>query len=269
MKVITRYVSLISVTSMLASGALLAQSSASSSATSGTSDSSRSPASTTRPYNNSSTGRQSSTGTSATSSNDPTGPSSATGSAASLSGSSSGLSNDATTSGALGTRNTTSGSAFSGLADPLVSSIQSGDYNSRAQLASDIEQRLDSQKDALKMLKNEGRQLQGQARSNFNTAFDDVQAREKDLKHNLREARNASPDKWDSVRSELASNYQAFTAALARAQSQVGPSVNYPSSSSTDSSSNGTLNRGTSSTRSSSGTTGSALPNDPAASTTR
>ena len=164
----------------------------------------------------------------------------------------------------MGTRNTTSGSAFSGVTDPLVSSIQSGDYNSRAQVASDIEQRLDSQKDTLKSLKNEGKRLQGQARSDFNSAYDEVQAREKDLKRSLREARNASQDKWEGARSELAANYQAFTAALARAQTQVGTGVSLPNSSD----SNRTLNRSNETSHTNSRTTTGALPNDPAASTT-
>jgi hypothetical protein len=149
------------------------------------------------------------------------------------------------------------GSAFSGAADPLVSSIHSGGFESRAQLASDIEQRLDAQKDTLKSLKKDSKNLDGQARSDFKAAWDEVEAREKDLKRSLRELRNASQDRWESARSELAANYQAYNAAIARAQMQSGaPSVTFPS---TSGGASGSVNSGASG---SSGMSGSASGND-------
>jgi len=118
--------------------------------------------------------------------------------------------------------------------DPLATSLQSADYTNRSQLAEQVDQRIDAQKDTLKSLKKEGKHLEGQAKSDFKAAWDDVEAREKDLKHSVRQVRNASSDRWDAARSQLASNYQAFEAAVSRLQTQLNADT--MSSSSTNSS---------------------------------
>ncbi len=106
--------------------------------------------------------------------------------------------------------------------DPLATSLQSTDYANRSQLAQEVDQRIDAQKETLKSLKKEGKHLDGQAKSDFKAAWDDVEAREKDLKHSEHQVRNASQDRWDAARSQLASNYQAFEAAVSRLQTQIG-----------------------------------------------
>ncbi len=105
--------------------------------------------------------------------------------------------------------------------DLLVSKIQSADYSSRSDLTSNVEQSIDSQKSQLKTVKREGRHLDGQAKSDFKSAWEDVEAREKDLKHSLRDARNASATDWDAARTKLAADYQAFESAVSRAQLQA------------------------------------------------
>ena len=153
------------------------------------------------------------------------------------------------TSGAVGSSDAIP-SSLSSATDPLNASIQSADYGSHAQLANDIEQRLDSQKESSKSLKTEGKRLEGQAKSDFKTAYDELETREKDLKRSVKEVRTVREEKWDSARSELASNFQAYMAAFARVQMQVGAGVSFPSSSSpntNDSTRNGRTAPGSSS----------------------
>jgi hypothetical protein len=104
------------------------------------------------------------------------------------------------------------------VSDSISTSIQSSSYANRSQLVADIEQRLDSHKELLKAAKKDGKRLEGQAKNDFKASWDEVEAREKDLKHSLRQARNASADQWDSARSQLAANFQAFEAAAARVE---------------------------------------------------
>ncbi len=247
MKPISRYASLITVIGLLAGGPLAAQTSgtAGSSSSTGTSDSTRTGTSGTRPYNSSATGRQNESPGAAGDMNSPSGSSSTrsanngydtSGSTASGGAGATGTSRNSATSGSLRTGSTMSGTAFSGTPDPFLSTIQSGDFASRNQLVNDIEQRLDMQRDALKSLKGEGKRLQGQAKSDFKAALDELESHEKDLKRSLRRARNASADSWNTDRSELASHYDAYVAAFARIQTQLGTAVSSPGTS-TDSSS--------------------------------
>ena len=135
-----------------------------------------------------------------------------------------------------------SGSAFSGATDALSSSLQTADYNTRSATLDEVEHQLDAQKDQLKTTKKLGKDLDGDARSNFKAAWDDLESREKDLKRSLKDARNASSDRWESARSQLASNYQAYLGAVSRAQSSSmntmnsSPSMNGAGSTSSNSS---------------------------------
>ena len=212
MKTITRYASILSACSIMATAGLFADSTAdtTSRTTTNSADTVQSPGTQT-PRSDNSMGTSGSTNS--------TSPNYS--SSASSSSMNSAASADA------------SASAMSAN-DPLATSLQSTDYNNRSQLAQQIDQRIDSQKDTLKSLKKQGKHLDGQAKSDFKAAWDDVEAREKDLKHSVREARNASADRWDAARSQLASNYQAFEAAVSRLQTQIGADT--MSSSSTNSS---------------------------------
>lgn len=238
MKTMSRYVSLISITGLLTSGALIAQTSGTS-GTTGTSDPTRSGMSATTPRNSASS--EISGGTNPdTPTNDPSGPN-RTSEAGSTSLSSRALNNGVDTpalgtsdasGGALSSTGPSMGSALSNATDPVYSILQSGDHASRAQLVNQVEQRIDSQRDSMKSLKDQAGQLQGQAKSDFKAVLDDVQKREKDLKRSLKQVRNASQQNWDSARSELASNYQAYMAASSRAHLQAGTGVSFPGSSS-------------------------------------
>lgn len=245
----SRYLSLISVAGVLTGGALVAQTSGTpaTSGTTGTIDPTRSGISTTQPRNSAS-----SEVTGSTRADTRTGDmnrSNQANDAGSTSSSSraldnenvsspaatSGVSGASTNAGSLGglhSNSTQMGAALSDATDPLHSSLQSGDHASRSQLINDVEQRIDSQRDSVKALKSQGKQLQGQAKSDFKAALDEVENREKDLKRSVREVRNASQENWDSARSQLASNYQAYMAALSRAQLQVGTGVSFPGNSS-------------------------------------
>ena len=199
MKTITRYASILSACSIMATAGLFADSTAdtTSHTTTNSADTVQSP-STQTPRSDNSMGTSGSTNN--TSPNYNSSSSSMNSSSSNLNTSTSGL----------------------GSEDPLATSLQSTDYANRSQLAQQVDQRIDSQKDTLKSLKKQGKHLEGQAKSDFKAAWDDVEAREKDLKHSVREVRNASSDRWDAARSQLASNYQAFEAAVSRLQTQIG-----------------------------------------------
>lgn len=215
MKTISRYASIITVGSLLSGSVLLAQTSGS------TSSSSNTDPATTKTYGGTTSGTTSgATGTAAES-----------------------TSSDMTVnSGLPRDRSSMSGRAM-GMADELTSTLESADFNSRSQIVSQVEQKMDSNKDMLKAAKRDSKNLQGQAKSNYKAAWDDLEAREKDLKHSLRQARNANQSGWDSARSQLSSNYQAYQAAVARVHTAaMGMS-------------GGMMNEDTSGTRSSSDTT--------------
>lgn len=122
--------------------------------------------------------------------------------------------------------------------DMLEGRIQTADYSQRNDLVNEVQQHLDAQKSEMKSVKHEGRHLDDQSRASFKTAWSDVEAREKELKSSLRDARNSSAADWETNRTKLAADYQAFENAEARAQSQaVGNTLN---SSSWNSSGNAT-----------------------------
>jgi hypothetical protein len=81
---------------------------------------------------------------------------------------------------------------------------------------------------AMGNLRTTGRELKGDARKQFDAAYDDVRARERDLKRSLREANNAKDETWMDARSKLASNYDAYVQAMARAEAaaQVNATAN-------------------------------------------
>ncbi|HEY9154303.1 MAG TPA: hypothetical protein VIM69_04190 [Opitutaceae bacterium] len=191
MKTVTRYATILSACSIMATAGLFADSTAdtTSRTTTNSADTVQSPSAQTTPRSDNTMGTSGSTNS--------TSPNYS--SSSSMSSSSSPLS----------------------ATDPLATSLQSTDYSSRSQLADQVDQRIDAQKDTLKSLKKEGKHLQGQSKSDFKAAWDDVEAREKDLKHSVHEVRNASSDRWDAARSQLASNYQAFEASVSRLQTQV------------------------------------------------
>jgi len=208
MKTITRYASILSACSVMATAGLFADSTAdtTSSTTTNSASTVQSP-STQMPRSDNTMGS---------------------------SGSSNNTSPNATTSSSssMNSSGTMSSSAALGTNDALATSLQTTDYSNRSQLAQEVDQRIDAQKDTLKALKKEGKHLDGQAKSDFKAAWDDVEAREKDLKHSVREVRNASADRWDAARSQLASNYQAFESAISRLQTQISADTMSPSSTS-------------------------------------
>jgi hypothetical protein len=222
MKTITRYASILSACSVMATAGLFADSTAdtTSRTTTNSADTVQSPSTQTPRSDNT-------MGTSGSTNN--TSPNYNSSSSSSMNGSSSSMNSSRSA-------DMTASTSALGSDDPLATSLQSTDYNNRSQLAQQVDQRIDSQKDTLKSLKKQGKHLEGQAKSDFKAAWDDVEAREKDLKHSVREVRNASSDRWDAARSQLASNYQAFEAAVSRLQTQIGADT--MNSSSTTNSSN-------------------------------
>lgn len=205
MKTITRYASLLSACSVFATAGLFAASTAdtTSSTTTNSADSVQSPSTQTPRSDNT-------MGTGGSSNN--TSPN---------------------YSSSMNSSSSTMNSSALNANDPLATSLQSTDYTNRSQLAEQVDQRIDAQKDTLKSLKKEGKHLDGQAKSDFKAAWDDVEAREKDLKHSVHQARSATADRWDAARSQLASNYQAFEASVSRLQTQISADTMSTTSSNT------------------------------------
>jgi hypothetical protein len=80
----------------------------------------------------------------------------------------------------------------------------------------DVEQRLAASESAVAAARNSMSQMSATGRQSFNTAADEVKAKAKDLRKSLKEARKASATEWDSARAQLAADFDAYAASLAR-----------------------------------------------------
>lgn len=107
----------------------------------------------------------------------------------------------------------------------VLPTIRAGMFESREQLIADIDNRLNNADRALASIRASRAQMSATGRDQFKAAEDDVKAREKALRKSLRAARNASAAEWETARNQLAADYEAYAAALARVDAATGVSV--------------------------------------------
>jgi hypothetical protein len=114
------------------------------------------------------------------------------------------------------------------LATPLevttfAPSIRTMTISSRDQMLNDIESRVKSSEHAVASLRSG--QMGAQGRQQFDAVADDVKAKAKALRNTIKDARKATDAKWDSVRTQLAADYEAYAAAIGRIDATTGAAI--------------------------------------------
>ena len=117
--------------------------------------------------------------------------------------------------GSLPTGRTTA--AVATTIDPkLGRSIRDTTVATRDQLMTDIESRITASENAVSAINKTTREMSAAGREQFRAASDDVKEKAKALKKSMQAARKASGPEWESARTQLAADYDAYVAALAR-----------------------------------------------------
>jgi hypothetical protein len=62
-------------------------------------------------------------------------------------------------------------------------------------------------------------------RQQFDAAAEDVKEKAKQLKKSLKDARKATDAQWDASRAQVAADYEAYAAAVARVDAATGATV--------------------------------------------
>lgn len=100
--------------------------------------------------------------------------------------------------------------------------IRAGTHASRDQLIADIESRVKASETAVSSFRSSMSEMSADGRKAFNAAADDVKDKAKALRKSIKAAQKASASEWDSARAQLAADYDAYAAALARIDSTAG-----------------------------------------------
>ncbi len=99
-----------------------------------------------------------------------------------------------------------------------VHAIQSQAMASREQLLAELHTRVDASAKAMTTVRESGAKLDGEAKANFKAASADVKAKEKALNKSMKAAEKADADTWVTARAKLASDFDAYAAAVAHAE---------------------------------------------------
>lgn len=102
-----------------------------------------------------------------------------------------------------------------------VQDIRSATPSSRDALYSQINTRIENNGRIISDLDHQARALRGDAKTEFNAAASNLRDSEKSLKRSLNDVRKASNDTWSDAQARLATDYQAYAVAVARAQAAV------------------------------------------------
>lgn len=100
--------------------------------------------------------------------------------------------------------------------------IRASMFEARAQTVADIENRLTASESALASVKASSSAMNADARKSFEVAHDDVKAKEKALRKSIKAANKADSAEWDNARAQLASDYDAYAAAVASLDATAG-----------------------------------------------
>ena len=111
-----------------------------------------------------------------------------------------------------------SGGAGSLNSAATVREIQGATESTGGNVLSQVDSSIHTSSSAMADLRRSGRQLKGEARTQFDAAYDDVRNQEKAVKRSLNEARKAKDSTWAQAQAQLASDYQAYSQAVSRAE---------------------------------------------------
>lgn len=104
----------------------------------------------------------------------------------------------------------------------IVPSIRSATHASRDQVITDIEARLSAADKSLGSVRSSSSEMSATGRTQFKAAEDAAKEKEKALRDSIRAARNASSAEWESARSKLAADYEAYVAAVGSLDASAG-----------------------------------------------
>ena len=124
--------------------------------------------------------------------------------------------------GTLPTGLPTVGAAASLDAARVGTTIQSASFETRDELVDNVRMRMRQSEDALSSFRRSRSQMSAEGRTQFDAAVDAVQAAEKNLDKSIRAASRASSATWEQARAQLAADYDAYAAALARIDASAG-----------------------------------------------
>lgn len=110
-------------------------------------------------------------------------------------------------------------------ATTFAPSIRTMSFASRDQMLTDIEARVKSSEKAIASLHNTTSQMGTAGRQQFTTAADDVKAKAKALRKSIKDARKATDAQWDAARAQVASDYEAYAAAVAQIDAATGATI--------------------------------------------
>ncbi len=97
-----------------------------------------------------------------------------------------------------------------------IRDIRSTTFDTRKSLLNEVSDRIDAGNELVSSLKRDPRAVNADTRTEFNSALNDVKAKEKILKRSLKEAGNASnADAWMVAQPTLAADYEAYATAVA------------------------------------------------------
>lgn len=131
--------------------------------------------------------------------------------------------NGQTANGSVGSMTSGGISATLNSAD-TVAAINGSTRETRDNVMTQVNARLEASSKAMDDLRRSGRQLQGDARNRFDAAADNVRARERDVRNSLNETRRASASTYASAQAKLASDYQRYTDAVSQAEASASAS---------------------------------------------
>lgn len=86
-------------------------------------------------------------------------------------------------------------------------------FESRDTMLNDLDTRIDGAIKAMNSDRDIQRDMTATTRDQFKDAIEQVELKERALRHSIKEARKADAASWDSARSEIAANYDMFAAA--------------------------------------------------------
>lgn len=94
--------------------------------------------------------------------------------------------------------------------------INQTSFDARMQLLKNADMSVKENRDALKKIQSDARDLRGEAREKFKAALDDVKAKDAELESSVAEARDTDAAGWQKAREKVAAAYQHHLEAQAR-----------------------------------------------------
>jgi hypothetical protein len=96
--------------------------------------------------------------------------------------------------------------------------LNTATFATRDTVLTQVDARLDNARRATAELQRNSRNLSAEARTRFDAAYSDVEAREAALRRSENDARQASSSNWAQAQARLAADYDAYVQAVARAE---------------------------------------------------